>query len=559
MPQVTGPIKTTSPLDTYSIGDANRQSLGFHSVNSLLERNNIPLARRRGNYDALVADVAPKPFFVSVRIGSVVTLYWLKNEPGTDTTLDSDWEAFVAAPTESFQGFFIPSSTTLVDGTGTKGFYYIASAAGTHNFGAGNITFAIYDKVIYDGALWQKVGGTTAVADWNTMTNKPAVFPPEAHTHDVVDITNLDATLLNKVNYSDVHNQVNNSAVEIPTSQAVVDYAYSKPEIDSRLSDLVTYGITYSWANQTQQNAQTGMQTDELGLRQDTQVVNKWSGTQWDFFFKVNTAGAALTETITSKVNVGNIVIGQVLAQGLLYTDFVKKLVVKVTVPTYTQPTGSIALTGATTQVEVGSVITPTITPTKNNGDAGALYNYSLFRDDEQLVNASGLGPWDDNDISVFTTPIVYTSTMSFSAGVVKYDDATPPNVAPGQILDTTITTNTITITGKRNLFYDTSKASTTSSDIRALVNKVLNPSNGLTFNIPILAGATSVEFAYPATLEDVFKVLDNGTNLDIKGAFTQTLVNVEGANAFTAISYKVYRFQPVVPFSQDGSYTITI
>lgn len=63
------------------------------------------------------------------------------------------------------------NTPTLVNGTGTAGWEYQCSVAGTVNFGAGPITFAIGDFVIYNGSLWQKIAGSgTGVASFNTRT-----------------------------------------------------------------------------------------------------------------------------------------------------------------------------------------------------------------------------------------------------------------------------------------------------------------------------------------------------------------------------------------------------
>jgi len=52
-----------------------------------------------------------------------------------------------------------------------------------------------FDKAIYANAgiyfldgtfLNTAIGGGTGVADWNTMINKPSVFPPEAHNHNLL-------------------------------------------------------------------------------------------------------------------------------------------------------------------------------------------------------------------------------------------------------------------------------------------------------------------------------------------------------------------------------------
>jgi hypothetical protein len=60
------------------------------------------------------------------------------------------------------------NTPTLANGTGDTGDVYICNAAGSVNFGAGPITFAVGDYVIYSGSIWQRssgaVGTVTSVA-----------------------------------------------------------------------------------------------------------------------------------------------------------------------------------------------------------------------------------------------------------------------------------------------------------------------------------------------------------------------------------------------------------
>jgi plastocyanin len=56
------------------------------------------------------------------------------------------------------------NTPTLTNGVGTAGFQYAVSVAGTTNFGAGNITFAVGDYALYSGTVWQQIaaGGSAA-------------------------------------------------------------------------------------------------------------------------------------------------------------------------------------------------------------------------------------------------------------------------------------------------------------------------------------------------------------------------------------------------------------
>lgn len=62
------------------------------------------------------------------------------------------------------------NTPTLVNGVGNAGDVYIASDSGTVDFGAGNISFAAGDWVIYDGSQWQKSVNSNAVASVNGFT-----------------------------------------------------------------------------------------------------------------------------------------------------------------------------------------------------------------------------------------------------------------------------------------------------------------------------------------------------------------------------------------------------
>ena len=64
------------------------------------------------------------------------------------------------------------NNPALANGAGTNGNEYICSAAGTVNFGAGNITFAVGDAVIYNGTLnqWIRIPASSALASLTFAT-----------------------------------------------------------------------------------------------------------------------------------------------------------------------------------------------------------------------------------------------------------------------------------------------------------------------------------------------------------------------------------------------------
>jgi len=65
----------------------------------------------------------------------------------------------------------LTNTPTLSNGTSTNGYLYRVNVAGTQNFGAGNISFAIDDKVVYNPSnVWEKWDTSDEVASVNTKT-----------------------------------------------------------------------------------------------------------------------------------------------------------------------------------------------------------------------------------------------------------------------------------------------------------------------------------------------------------------------------------------------------
>lgn len=62
------------------------------------------------------------------------------------------------------------NSPALANGTGTRGDLYRVTVAGTHNFGAGNITLAVGDKIVYNGTAYERWNMSDAVESVNSQT-----------------------------------------------------------------------------------------------------------------------------------------------------------------------------------------------------------------------------------------------------------------------------------------------------------------------------------------------------------------------------------------------------
>lgn len=236
--------------------------------------------------------------------------------------------------------------------------------------------------------------------------------------------------------------------------------------------------------------------------------------------------------------------------------------------PSTTQP--SVTITSSTAKsYEVGTIVSPAYVGSFNAGS----YTYgpktgvtvtswaaSNNVTSEKKTNQNGT-------FASYTVPDGSNYKITLSA---LYTDGVIPVTAlgldypSGQIKGGTKSVTSGAITGYRNSFYGTTTnktTETTSSIIRALAqksNKALTNSNQLSVNIPV--GALRVIIAYPATLRDVTSIKDvNGLNADITAAFSKKVVEVNGANNYDAIKYKVYELDFASPNDTANKYSVTI
>ena len=111
---------------------------------------------------------------------SLLDTYQIRSEKGNANgyaSLDSSGKVPISQLPSSIMEYkgtwnAATNTPTLANGTGDTGDVYICNVAGTVNFGAGPITFAVGDYVIYSGTIWQRssgaVGTVTSVAVSNS-------------------------------------------------------------------------------------------------------------------------------------------------------------------------------------------------------------------------------------------------------------------------------------------------------------------------------------------------------------------------------------------------------
>ena len=235
--------------------------------------------------------------------------------------------------------------------------------------------------------------------------------------------------------------------------------------------------------------------------------------------------------------------------------------------PAITQPSVSVTCSQMG-NYEVGTQVTPQFSVSLNAGN----YQYGPATG----VTATGYSVTDTDDNSSDQAsgsfPQITVSddeNYSISATVTHTEGAVPKtnlgnDYAAGKISAGSKSATKGTITGHRKSFYGTTTdkgAATTSDIIRGLAGKSSGAlKNGSTFTVPIPVGALRVLIAYPATLRDITSIKDvNGMNAEIKSGFALSRVQVEGANAYSAIEYKVYTMDFATANDTANTYSVTI
>ena len=189
------------------------------------------------------------------------------------------------------------NTPTLTNGTGSAGDQYSVSAAGTVNFGAGPITFAEGDFVIYSGTVWEKIPTAFGVTSFNTRTG-------------AVTLTSGDVT--NALSASSIENsKLANPAWTLTTGQGIGLTGSPTVALGNSIT-LTNTGVTAAIAGTgVAVSAATGNVTFSIG-----QAVGTANTVQFGAISSTTTVQA------TGNVTGGNIATGgRVVATGNIVTS----------------------------------------------------------------------------------------------------------------------------------------------------------------------------------------------------------------------------------------------
>ena len=214
--------------------------------------------------------------------------------------------------------------------------------------------------------------------------------------------------------------------------------------------------------------------------------------------------------------------------------------------PTYVEPTLALTANPSTLKQEVGTKITPILSYTFTQNDAGAETSHTFSPVDSETQAQLTIVEGDN---------IEYSVTVNYDAGVQKADNF--GNLS-GEAIQAGSLTKTLKYVGYRKNFYVADAgtvAPTDSAEVRALTAF----STG-TQRINVAPNSQRIVIACPGTKTlTSAKYVEQG-NAEYKDNFTLTTVQVSGAtDGKDLINYNVYTYVFAIPNSAAMTFNISI
>lgn len=166
-----------------------------------------------------------------------------------------------------------------------------------------------------------------------------------------------------------------------------------------------------------------------------------------------------------------------------------------------------------------------------------------------------------DGEEENVVTSLAYKVTATYDEGAVALDNVGGASVPPVKIAAGSKSQQTSAYTGFRKYFYGatTEKPSIDSAYVRGLTNSTgAYRAGNITIQVP--KGATRVAIACIGTAKGVTRVINQSAmNADVTETFKQSTVNVNGAENYTAKEYKIWVFEPALPYENPATLVVTL
>ena len=415
------------------------------------------------------------------------------------------------------------NTPTLVNGTGTSGWTYRVTVAGTVNFGAGAITFTVGDDVIYNGTIWQRNPSSSSVSSVNTQTGTV-----------VLTTDNINEGTTNKY-YTDTR---------------------------ARTSLSVTAPLAY--------NSGTGAFSIPLAT---TLVSGYLSTTDWNTFNGKQATGNYITAltgdvTATGPGSVGTTIANNAVTYGKMQAMTANKLLGSgasgTAVSEITLGTG-LSFTGSTLNASTTGGTVTNASVVSANGFAGTVSNATTTPAITLSTSVTGILKGDGTSMSAAVAgdfPTLNQNTTGNAATVTTNANLTGPVTSVGNA--TTISANAITNAMLAQIPTQTFKGRTsaatgnvedlTATQATAMLNTFTASAQGV---VPASGGGTATFLRADGTFASANyrNLVTLGSDVINSNATANTLADVTGLS-FTVVAGTTYHFYALIPYTSAASST---
>ena len=194
-------------------------------------------------------------------------------------TLDGSGKVLISqlpVGAQSFKGTWnaATNTPTLTDGSGTAGWTYIVSNAGTQNLGSQSILFNAGDNVIYNGAVWQQTPNTSSVISVNNqqgviiLSSSDIAEGSNSYFTNARSRTSISAT--SPVFYNNLTGAISSQPASISQSGYLSSSDWSTFNSKQEAGNFITPSSAETLTNKTLTNpvinAPSGITKNDIGL-----------------------------------------------------------------------------------------------------------------------------------------------------------------------------------------------------------------------------------------------------------------------------------------------------
>lgn len=274
-----------------------------------------------------------------------------------------------------------------------------------------------------------------------------------------------------------------------------------------------------------------------------------------------------LGEEIKTNVACGALGIGRTLTKEMTLAQIVKLLTTKVYEPsTKKEPYATLTMTGQNTPVEVGTTITPTLTPKFTDGlfnsyAAGAtspkdlnagcpVTNYTISRGNTEIASGTTLEAFTDS-YEIKEETVTYKTTINYGDSTVSPTNSNGDTVTTVKYSNGSKSANSSSVTGKYQYYAGFGNTEPTTEEIRTTLNGTKNWINP---DVQVYVENTTTKktiFAIPSTYK-LTEAYSCNTNDNVTSQFVPTAIKINDAGG-NAVDYTMY----VQTYGQTGNFKI--